>query len=47
MTGTGLKKWSPANRSGRCVAAAISMIVSEEVLEQKMASARQIRSSAR
>jgi hypothetical protein len=34
MTGTGLKKCSPANRSGRRVAAESSVIVSEEVFEQ-------------
>ena len=45
MTGTGLKKWRPAKRSARLVAAAISVIVSEEVLEQKMACAPSAASS--
>ena len=39
ITGTGLKKCSPAKRSGRCVAVDISVIVSDEVLEQKIVSA--------
>ena len=38
MTGTGLKKCSPAKRSARCVAADISVIVSEDVFEQKIVS---------
>ncbi len=46
MTGTGLKKWSPAKRSGRDVAADISVIVSEEVFEQKIVSGLQTRSSS-
>ena len=46
MTGTGLKKWSPAKRSARCVAADISVIVSDDVFEQKIVdSGLQIRSS--
>ena len=32
ITGAGLKKWVPMTRSGRCVARAISMIGSDEVL---------------
>ncbi len=36
INGTGLKKWSPANRSGRLVFAASSVMQSEEVLEQKI-----------
>src|SRR6266542_2419027 len=47
ITGTGLKKWSPANRSGRLVAADISVIVSEDVLEQKIAAGLQAESRAR
>ena len=47
MTGTGLKKCRPANRSGRCVAADISVIVSEDVFEQKIVSGLQSRSSSR
>ena len=37
MSGTGLKKWSPTKRVGRLVAAAISVIDSEDVFEAKMA----------
>ena len=43
MTGTGLKKCRPAKRSGRLVAADISVIVSEEVFEQKIVSGLQAR----
>ena len=46
MTGTGLKKCSPANRSARFVAAESSVIVSEDVFEQKIVSGLQARSSA-
>ena len=38
ITGTGLKKWSPTNCSGRWVNMAIWVMVSEEVLLAKMAS---------
>ena len=38
MTGTGLKKCRPAKRSGLFVAAAISVIVSDDVFEQKIVS---------
>ena len=46
ITGTGLKKCRPANRSARFVAADISVIVSDDVFEQKIVSGLQIRSSA-
>lgn len=36
ITGTGLKKWSPQNLSGRLVAEAISEIGNEEVLLENM-----------
>mmetsp|Transcript_89729 Transcript_89729/g.239752 ORF Transcript_89729/g.239752 Transcript_89729/m.239752 type:complete len:265 (+) Transcript_89729:235-1029(+) len=36
MTGTGLKKWRPANWAGRETAWAISAITSEEVLDARM-----------
>ena len=36
IMGTGLKKWSPANRSRRDVVDAISPIGREEVLDAKM-----------
>ena len=45
MTGTGLKKWSPTNRSARDVAAAMSVIVSELVLDAKIVCSPQIPSS--
>ena len=41
MTGTGLKKWRPTTRSGRPVAAAMSVIVREDVLEANMVSGPQ------
>ncbi len=47
MTGTGLKKWRPAKRSARWVAADISVIVSDEVFEQKIAAGLQILSRAK
>ena len=47
MTGTGLKKCRPAKRSGRFVAAAISVIVRDDVFEQKIVSGPQSASSAR
>jgi hypothetical protein len=47
MTGTGLKKWSPAKRSARFVAADISVIVSEDVFEQKIVAGLHAASSAR
>ena len=47
MTGTGLKKWRPAKRSGRFVAADISVIVSDEVFEQKIVAGLQAASSVR
>ena len=42
----GLKKWSPAKRSGRVVAAAISTIVRLEVFEQKIVVGGQAASSS-
>ena len=42
-----MKKWSPVKRSGRFVAADISVIVSEEVFEQKIVSGLQAASSVR
>ena len=36
ISGTGLKKCSPANRSGRLVFAASSVMHSDEVFEQRM-----------
>src|SRR5438874_10118505 len=42
----GLKKWTPANLSGRRVAAAISTIVRLEVFEQKIVAGGQIVSSS-
>ena len=41
IIGTGLKKWSPRNRSGRPVTVAIAMIERLEVLEAKMVSGPQ------
>ena len=38
ITGTGLKKWSPTNRSARSVWAAMSVMVSELVFDAKMVS---------
>ena len=46
MTGTGLKKCSPTTLSGRCVAEAISVIDSEDVLDARIASGLQITSSS-
>src|SRR5207237_36621 len=46
MTGTGLKKWSPRNRSARFVADAISVIERELVLLANTVSAGQIPSSS-
>ena len=46
ITGTGLKKCSPTKRSGRFVAVAISVMVSEEVLLAKIVAFGQRESSA-
>ena len=45
MTGTGLKKWSPMNRSGRRVAAASSVMQSDDVLLARTVSGPTTRSS--
>ena len=45
ISGTGLKKCRPANRSGRFVFAASSVMHSEEVLEQKIVCSAQTPSS--
>ena len=47
MSGTGLKKWRPTNRSGRPVAAAMSPIERLEVLEAKIVAGGHAASSAR
>ena len=46
MSGTGLKKCSPAKRSGRFVFAASSVMHSEEVFEQKIVESPTTASSA-
>ena len=46
ISGAGLKKCMPTTRSGRVVAAAISVTESAEVLVARIASGRQIRSSS-
>ena len=46
ISGTGLKKCSPANRSGRFVFAASSVMQSDEVLEQKIVCSPTTASSA-
>ena len=47
ISGTGLKKWRPTNRSGLLVDAAMSPIERLEVLEAKIVSGRQTESRAR
>ena len=46
ISGTGLKKWSPTNRSARLVAAAIAAMVRLEVFEAKIVCAGQRASSS-
>ncbi len=47
ISGTGLKKWKPATRSGRRHAAAIAVIDSDEVLEARIVSGLTMASSWR
>ncbi len=46
MRWTGLKKWSPTTCAGRRVAAAISVMLRDEVLEARMACSGALRSSS-
>src|SRR5881397_3350570 len=47
ISGTGLKKWSPTNRSARCVAAAMAAMVRLDVFDAKMVAGPHRASSSR